>query len=444
MSEQSGEHLQGTDQLKGVLFKTVHHFFPSFSNWLRSIPDPRNPLKIIYPAQSLLWIGILLFAMKLRARRQINFDFNTPAFIHNLNLLAQTNVAKLPHHDTLLYLLKRIPPEQIAGVRKKMIHRILRMKCFVSQRLLGLYYPVAIDATGQLVYPTRHCDHCLVKKHDGKALYYHPVLEAKLVLPNGIVLSMGTEFIENPASNVDVQDCELAAFHRLAEQVKKDFPQLRICLLLDSLYAANPVFARCNRYGWKYIVTFKEGSMPAVWQDYLGIKMLEKDNHSGSLTDTVSQEFWWVNAIEHSDQHLNVLECRETKADNSVTRFVWMTSLSLTKDNHRAIANKGGRLRWKIENEGFNMQKNGGYELEHAYCEDVRAQKNFYLLLQIAHNLNQLMEKGSLIKGAVQKVFGSIRNFARRLLEDFRVKALPAAQLQSLLAASFQIRFDTS
>ncbi|MCX6354682.1 MAG: hypothetical protein NTZ78_07260 [Candidatus Aureabacteria bacterium] len=383
--------------------------------------------------------------MKLRARRQINFDFKTPAFIHNLNLLARTAVAQVPHHDTLLYLLKLIPFELTARVRKKMIHRLIRMKCFVSQRFLGLYYLIAIDATGQLVYARRHCDHCLAKKHNDKVLYYyHPVLEAKLVFPNGIAFSIGTEFIENPAPDVDVQDCEQVAFYRLVEQVKKDFPQLRICLLLDGLYAAAPVFARCNQYGWKYIITFKEGSMPAVWQDYLGIKILEKDNHSLSIHDTVSQEFWWVNAIEHSDQHLNVLECRETKSDSSVTRFVWMTNLSLTKDNHQEIANKGGRLRWKIENEGFNMQKNGGYELEHAYCEDVRAQKNFYILLQIAHILSQLMEKGSLIKGEVKKVFGSIRNFARRLLEDFRVRILPPAQLQSLLAVSFQIRFNTS
>ena len=27
----------------------------------------------------------------------------------------------------------------------------------------------------------------------------------------------------------------------------------------------------------------------------------------------------------------------------------------------------GGRLRWKTENAGFNVQKNGGYNMEHAY-----------------------------------------------------------------------------
>jgi len=39
------------------------------------------------------------------------------------------------------------------------------------------------------------------------------------------------------------------------------------------------------------------------------------------------------------------------------------------------------RLRWKIENEGFNVQKNlGGFNLEHPYSQDPNASKVFYLL----------------------------------------------------------------
>lgn len=443
MSGRNGSSLRNDDQLKTVLFKTVQHFFPSLSSWLASIPDPRTPKMIVYPLPSLIWIGILLFLMKLQARRQINFEFNTPEFIRNLNVLAGTDIATLPHHDTLLYLLKLLPPDQVSLLPKKMTNRLIRMKCFTPQRLLGFYYPIAIDGTGHLVFRKRHCEHCLEKKHHGKVIYYyHHVLEAKLLLPNGMALSVCTEFIENPAAEVSKQDCELAAFHRLAEKLKRYFPQLRICLLLDGLYAADPVFDRCRRCGWKYIVTFKEGSMPAVWQDYLGLKKLEKDNHSTLEKGDIVQEFHWVNEIEYADHKLNVLECRETKPDKSLKTFVWLTNLPLDKDNHQKIANKGGRLRWKIENEGFNTQKNGGYELEHIYCINENAIKNLYILLQIAHILNQLMEKGSLIKGSVRKVFGSIRNFARRLLEDFRVRVLPEAKLQSLLATSFQIRFD--
>jgi hypothetical protein len=48
--------------------------------------------------------------------------------------------------------------------------------------------------------------------------------------------------------------------------------------------------------------------------------------------------------------------------------------------------------------------------------------KNFYLLLQIAHILSQLIEKGSLLKDKIEKVFGSIANIFHQLLEDLRTK----------------------
>ena len=46
--------------------------------------------------------------------------------------------------------------------------------------------------------------------------------------------------------------------------------------------------------------------------------------------------------------------------------IAWVTSLPVNKDNVAEIA-ACGRARWKIENEGFNVMKNHGYELEHNF-----------------------------------------------------------------------------
>jgi len=73
------------------------------------------------------------------------------------------------------------------------------------------------------------------------------------------------------------------------------------------------------------------------------------------------------------------------------------------KDNVREIAS-GGRLRWKIENEGFNTQKHGDYQLEHKFCrKSYNGLKNYYSLLQIAHAIIQLIEKGELI-ASIRKI----------------------------------------
>ena len=105
---------------------------------------------------------------------------------------------------------------------------------------------------------------------------------------------------------------------------------------------------------------------------------------------------------------------------------------------------EGGRIRWEIENEGFNVQKNGGFELEHAYTKHPTASKVFYFLLQIAHLLAQLIEKGSLFREAFTKGVGSAKNIAFRLLEAWRNLRLPTAQIRQMLSFRPRIQFDTS
>jgi len=102
-------------------------------------------------------------------------------------------------------------------------------------------------------------------------------------------------------------------------------------------------------------------------------------------------------------------------------RFVWITNLNINKNNIVKIA-KGARLRWKIENEGFNVQKNRGFNLEHPYSQNEIAMKNFYLLLQIACIISQIMEKGSLLRQKIVKDFGSVTGLFEQLLEDLRTK----------------------
>jgi len=209
-----------------------------------------------------------------------------------------------------------------------------------------------------------------------------------------------------------------------------------------------PTFNICKDYNWKYIVNFKEGSMPATFQEYESLKPLHSDNQARVTVKktNVRQDYNWVPDIDYKGEHyLNVLECTEfnpnKKTDKKETRFVWQTNLKIDKNNFKLIG-KAGRCRWKTENEGFNTQKNGGYNLEHAYSQHILAGKNLYLLLQIAHIINQLMEKGSLLKPKIKKVYGSIRNIARQLLEDFRTKSVNKTQIEAALLAPFQIRFE--
>lgn len=429
--------------MKEILYKTIHHYFPEYSKWLNGVDDHRNENMILYKPSTLIWVGVLLFLSKIGSRRQINYEFGSDEMRRNIQSLARQEIERVPHDTTLEYFLAGLSPGELSEILRKMINRLIRKRCLEKYRFAG-YYLIAGDGSGHLRFNRKHCEHCLRQEKDGKVLYYyHPVVEAKLVLHNGMALSIGTEFMENPNGEVTVQDSELKSFRRLAERLKKEFPQLRICFLLDSLYANKPVIDLLSRNGWKYIITFKEGSMPAVYEEYQSLKKESRQNRGTYEGGGVERKYSWASDVMYFKDApgINVLECVETKGETK-KKFVWLTNFEVDKNNFNKLG-ETGRLRWKIENEGFNVQKNGGYELEHPYSEHIVALKNFYLLLQIAHIINQLMEKGSLLSGEVKKVFGSIRNLARRLLESLRTTVYEPAQIQLIESSKFQIRLES-
>ena len=97
-------------------------------------------------------------------------------------------------------------------------------------------------------------------------------------------------------------------------------------------------------------------------------------------------------------------------------RFRWISSLEVTKRNIEEMI-LAGRGRWKIENEGFNNQKNGLYRIEHLNSHNSNAMKNHYLLTQIADILMQLyLAWNPYIKELKQ----TIKNTSSGLLESFR------------------------
>jgi hypothetical protein len=437
-----------------TLLATAQHFFGSFTDLFAGVSDPRQPALVTYPLAAVLFAGLLMFVCRLGARRQIGLMFrdNAPS-ASKFEALFQ--VAGCPHGDTLNATFSRLQPPELQAVVTGLTETLIRCKVLYPERLLDQYYLVAIDGTGVLVFAERHCAQCLTRTRDGVTIYYHPILEAKLVTATGFAFSLMTEFIENPGEHPTKQDCELNAFYRLADRLKQRFPRLPLCLLLDSLFAGGPTFTRCEQYGWKYLITLQDGDLPSVHQDFEALTRLAPENRLRFIPSSyppVTQDFRWMNDLPYVDterraHRLSVIDCLETAPLNGqphTTRFRWVSNFNVTAQKVISLANQGGRLRWKIENEGFNVQKNGGYALEHAYTQNPTAAKVFYFLLQIAHLLSQLMARGSLFRQAFPKGVGSAKNLAFRLLEAWRNLRRTPAEVLALVAGRFQIRFDTS
>lgn len=430
--------------------------------WLDALPDTRFPPLVVYHRRFLTWWGISLFLMKLGSRRQLDFDLRdlSTQVLANLNRLAGTRQESLPVDGTLDHFLGHLGCSPLGALRSEMVRRLIRMKALDDARLQGDFV-VAVDGSGWMRFRKRHCDRCLVQKQGDTLVYLHLILEAKLVGPAGTALSIGTEFIENadgrardplPDTDEAKQDCELMALERLAPALKRDFPQLPLCLTSDSLYACGRALSIARTHGWRFVFTFKEGRLPKVWEEFQRLRDLSPENTLRlTLPDGKLQRYRWVNALSYEDSDhrthtFNALECLETTGGVD-TRFAWLTDLPLGPTTVAAVATKGGRARSRIENEGFNIQKNSLLDLEHPYSMNLDRQKAYYLLLQIAHLMLQLLEKGSLLKRLARDagksaidLFGSLKNIARRLLEAFRYFRLPDEAFDPVAAAAIQIR----
>jgi hypothetical protein len=412
------------------------------------VRDHRDQECITYGRRFLIWMGLMPFLLKLGSRRRLRFELDSPQALANLNALSRAGQETMAHSDTLNYFLGRVPAASLPLLRRKMVQRLLRMKALDHGRLMS-HFLVVVDGSGQLRFNQRHCPHCLEQIHGEQTLYFHNILEAKLVTPEGLAISLESEFIENADPKASKQDCELKAFARLAERLKKNYPQLSLCLCFDALYANGTAMDICRKNHWKYFITFKEGSLPALWQEYQSLLPLCPRNRKTCTTvEGIRQSFAWVGQLEHVDDRkrhhcVNAFQCQE-KQDGETHFFAWLTNWSVNGDCVAALGNRGARCRWKIENEGFNIQKNSGFNLEHAYSTGPLQIKNFYVLLQIAHLILQLVERGSLLTRDAKMLFGSLANLARRLAESIRNVLIPAEANDPARAASIQIRLNTS
>jgi hypothetical protein len=448
------------------LVQTTQHFFPELNTWLARLPDTRVPDACTYSTCFLAWWGLCLYLLQLSSRRQLDYELRDggPQVLANLNRLAQTKQTTLPVHGTLDHFLGHVPVAGWERLRTRMVQRLLRMKALDAARVLG--QPVLlIDATGWHYFRRRHCDYCLVQRHGQQTRYFHHVLEAKLLGPAGVVVSLDSEFIDNAdaagphgrSAEEVKQDCELKALQRLLPRIKKTYPQLRFVLALDNLYACGTVFALAEELGWSYVVTFKEGRTPALWREYQALLPQCPQNHLQRVWgDGRVQEFRWVERLAYEDSvgrcwTLDALECTETTADRGRQYFAWLTALPVNRKTVEEIAQQGGRYRWKVENEGFNRQKNSGLNLEHVYSTNPEKDKAYYLLLQIAFIVVQLLERGSLLRRLaaelgrpVWKLFGSLKNVARRLLESMRFVAWAEAWFDPAQARTLHIGLDSS
>ena len=198
----------------------------------------------------------------------------------------------------------------------------------------------------------------------------------------------------------------------------------------------------CYRYPEEKKLSSVTAQLPPEVDEWTGIKTFTI-NHNG---ETVTRTLRWKTPIRYHGRVLHVVEMEDKTLEGEHAYYNrWITNVKPDEKNIHDLT-RTGRLRWKIENEGINTQKNGGYEMTHGYGLKGDAWKNYYLILQIAQMTNDLVRFGDYIQkitgdrnASFASIFGSMINFAKKLIECMR-NNLPAFDKSDMSRMQIRLR----
>ena len=407
-------------------------YYPDLFSRFADVNDPRNQSYINYSTKIML--GTLYYKCigGISSMQEMTRKFNDEKVVENLySFMGEAKKNYLPHGVTENEFLERLNPEELEGIQKDIACSMIRRKTFNDARVLKKWQ-ILIDATeldeGYRKKNDYYLSRCYNRGDADEFIKYHrSMLEAKIYLGNDLVCSIASEPIQNSEEYINQseekvkQDCESRAFIRLAEKIKKRFPRLPIIITADGLYVSRKVIQTCTDYGWDYIIRYKEGSAPSIAEEYRALPEKEK---TGSGIE-------YQNRITFQNTDVNLIYYKEKKirpdGKEKITEFAWITNIAITKSNAKKIV-RAGRNRWKIENQGFNRQKHWQGNIEHACSWNEQAQKNHYLMEQLADFIKQLYEYFYLEKNKIKKLQKNISpellaSFGRQLTKPEDIKA---------------------
>jgi len=372
----------------------------------------------------------------------------------NGNLRRIFGIHRVPSDTQSRTILDPVDPAALCPVFKDIFRQLQRGKALESYVFLEGCYLVSSDGTGYFYSTKIHCPFCLERKnsHTGEISYYHQLLEGVLVHPDlRTVIPLAPEpIIKQDGSTKN--DCERNAAKRFWAHVREDHPHLRLIALEDALYANAPHILELRQHKIHYILGVKPGD-----HEYL-FDAVQRAHQQGETTEwEVYQDgarhcFRWLNQVplnkSHPDVLVNFLEYWEI-TPHSTQHFTWITDFTITVDNACRLM-RGGRARWKSENETFNTLKNHGYHFEHNFGHGQQhLSVVLATLMLLAFLVDQAQQIGCRLFQAVLAKLGSHRQLWDDVRALFRVLPLESmeelyrALLHGFVVLNWQILYDS-
>jgi len=314
------------------------------------------------------------------------------------NLTTIYHIDTVPCDTQMRDVLDPVNPTDLSSIYRDIFRQAQRGKALKSFVFMDGCYLLSVDGTQYFSSKHIHCPGCLESMNatTGEVTYSHQFLGAALVHPDRPdVIPVYPEPITKQ-DGAEKNDCERNAAKRFVEQFRRDHPHLNVIITEDGLSSNGPHIRMLKAHNMHFILGAKAGDHTWLFD------RVEEAVAAGTVTEftltegTVTHRFRFLNqvALNESNQDLliNFLEYWEIQQDGSTQHFAWVTDITISLDTAYDLM-RGGRARWKIENETFNTLKNQDYHFEHNFGHgEQHLSVVFAMLMMLAFLVDQVQQ----------------------------------------------------
>jgi hypothetical protein len=346
------------------------------------------------------------------------------------NMKSLFRIKNVPSDTQMRTILDPLDPNLLRPLFHEVFCQLQRGKALEPYAFHQGCYLLSIDGTGHHSSKKVHCDCCLQRKNSktGEITYHHQMLGVSMVHPDHkqVIPFAPEPIVKQDGDNKN--DCERNAGKRLLQKIRDEHPNLKLIIIEDGLASNAPHIRQLKSLRMHFLLGAKPDD-----HEHLFAEVSKADAQGRVITlrwteDTdkgIRCEIRFVHDLplnkSNTDLRVNFLQYTEYNLDGSIRkRFSWVTDLNITSENARHLV-RGGRSRWKIENETFNTLKSQGYHFEHNFGHgEQNLSTVFAMLMMLAFLLDQTQELCCPLFRAVHKKLVSRRSLWDHLRSHFR------------------------
>jgi len=337
------------------------------------------------------------------------------------NLKSIYRIEKAPGDTQMRTILDEVGPLEIRPMFTRVYRHIERSGELRKFVFLEGSYLASLDGTGYFYSKKIHCPFCLEKVNEktGEVTYYHQMVGGVIIHPNcrEVIALMPEPIVKQDGETKN--DCERNATKRFLARLKEDYPGVVFTITEDALSPNAPHIREIEKHNYHYILGVKEGDHKHLFEQVSLARQEGRTTEFELRRGGVLHRFSFIDQMplnkSNPDLLVNFVEYWEIGKDKT-QHFCWVTDFTITKRNVFTIM-RGGRARWKVENETFNTLKNRVYHFEHNYGHGKKhLSVVFAALMMLAFLIDQVQQLGCALFQAVLDKKGS----RKRLWEHVR------------------------